>query len=183
MTAEVTPHHLALTDEDVARVGLLDRLQDEPAAPLAPPTSRPCREGLADGTLDAIATDHAPHSRGREGRRVRRGRERHRRARDRVPGLPRPRRGAGVALGAAPRRGAHDRAGARVRAARRDARARRARRTSRCSIPARSGRCRPRAAVLEEPEHAVEGQAPHRALCHDHRGRTDRPRGGRRTER
>ena len=84
------------------------------------------REALADGTIDAIATDHAPHSPGREGRRVRPGGVRHRRA-------SRPRSALGLKLVAD---GVLDlpalvarltvRAGARVRAARRDARRRRA---------------------------------------------------------
>jgi len=61
VTAEVTPHHLALTDEDVARSDY------DPDFKMNPPLRSSqdvaaCREGLADGTLDAIATDHAPHS-------------------------------------------------------------------------------------------------------------------------
>ena len=57
VTCEVTPHHFTLTDEDV---GYDTRYKMNP--PLA---SREDREaliaGLADGTVDAIATDHAPH--------------------------------------------------------------------------------------------------------------------------
>jgi dihydroorotase len=59
VTAEVTPHHLILTDEALRTY--------DPNAKMAPPL-RPkrdveaCREALADGTLDAIATDHAPHA-------------------------------------------------------------------------------------------------------------------------
>jgi dihydroorotase len=61
VTAEVTPHHLALTDEDVAASDY------DPDFKMNPPLRsaedvKACREGLADGTLDAIATDHAPHS-------------------------------------------------------------------------------------------------------------------------
>ncbi len=57
VTCEVTPHHFTLTDEDV----LYDtRFKMNP--PLA---SREDRDaliaGLADGAVDAIATDHAPH--------------------------------------------------------------------------------------------------------------------------
>ena len=37
-------------------------LQDEPAAALARPTGDALIEGLQDGTIDMIATDHAPHS-------------------------------------------------------------------------------------------------------------------------
>jgi dihydroorotase len=57
VTCEVTPHHLALIDEDVAYDA-----QFKMNPPLA---SRDDREallgGLAEGTVDAIATDHAPH--------------------------------------------------------------------------------------------------------------------------
>lgn len=58
VTAEVTPHHLALTEELVAGY--------DPAYKVNPPL-RPAsdvealRQGLADGTIDAVATDHAPH--------------------------------------------------------------------------------------------------------------------------
>ncbi len=61
VTAEVTPHHLSLTDEDVAASGYSTDFKMSP-----PLRSRAdvaaCVEGLADGTLDCIATDHAPHS-------------------------------------------------------------------------------------------------------------------------
>jgi dihydroorotase len=57
VTCEVTPHHFTLTDEDVSYD---TRFKMNP--PLA---SREDREallaGLADGAVDAIATDHAPH--------------------------------------------------------------------------------------------------------------------------
>jgi dihydroorotase len=58
VTCEVTPHHFTLTDEDV---GYDTRFKMNP--PLA---SREDRDallaGLADGAVDAIATDHAPHT-------------------------------------------------------------------------------------------------------------------------
>jgi dihydroorotase len=59
VTAEVSPHHLTLTDE--ATLGY------DPNTKMAPPLRAKddvaaCIEGLADGTLDAIATDHAPHA-------------------------------------------------------------------------------------------------------------------------
>jgi dihydroorotase len=61
VTAEVTPHHLALTDEDVLQSRYDTSFKMNP-----PLRSRAdvaaVREGLADGTIDAIATDHAPHS-------------------------------------------------------------------------------------------------------------------------
>ena len=58
VTAEVTPHHLLLTDE-------LARSYD-PVYKVNPPlrTERDVmalREGVVDGTIDVIATDHAPH--------------------------------------------------------------------------------------------------------------------------
>ncbi|HEX4825706.1 MAG TPA: dihydroorotase [Candidatus Polarisedimenticolaceae bacterium] len=58
VTCEVTPHHIALTDEAV--------LGYDADAKMNPPLRRPTdREALlaaiADGTVDAIATDHAPH--------------------------------------------------------------------------------------------------------------------------
>jgi dihydroorotase len=59
VTAEVTPHHLALTDEAVLGFDTNTKM----APPLRSETDmRACREGLAAGALDAIATDHAPHA-------------------------------------------------------------------------------------------------------------------------
>jgi len=57
VTCEVTPHHFTLTDEDV---------QYDTRFKMNPPlASREDRDaliaGLADGAVDAIATDHAPH--------------------------------------------------------------------------------------------------------------------------
>jgi dihydroorotase len=57
VTCEVTPHHFSLIDEDVVY---------DTAYKMNPPlASRDDRDalldGLADGTVDAIATDHAPH--------------------------------------------------------------------------------------------------------------------------
>ncbi len=59
VTAEVTPHHLVLTDEAVRAF--------DPNTKMAPPlrTKRDTDavlEALADGTIDCIATDHAPHA-------------------------------------------------------------------------------------------------------------------------
>jgi dihydroorotase len=58
VTAEVTPHHLLLTDQLVSSY--------DPAYKVNPPLRSETdvfalREGLADGTIDAVATDHAPH--------------------------------------------------------------------------------------------------------------------------
>ncbi len=59
VSAEVTPHHLMLTDEAV--VGYDTFCKCNP--PLRSDEDRAAlREALADGTIDCIATDHAPHS-------------------------------------------------------------------------------------------------------------------------
>ena len=59
VTAEVTPHHLTLTDEACAGYDTATRVNPplRSAADVAA-----VREALADGTIDAVATDHAPHS-------------------------------------------------------------------------------------------------------------------------
>ena len=87
VTCDVTPHHLALTDEWLAgaRRWAWDALDGEGAARdpwrdhaleadpydsslrVNPPLrsavdARACLDGLVDGTIDAIATDHAPHT-------------------------------------------------------------------------------------------------------------------------
>ena len=58
VTAEVTPHHLLLTDELAAGY--------DPVYKVNPPLRTAAdvaalRAGLADGTIDCVATDHAPH--------------------------------------------------------------------------------------------------------------------------
>lgn len=59
ITAEVTPHHLFLTDEAV--IGYNTNTKMNP--PLREAEDREALlEGLLDGTIDAIATDHAPHA-------------------------------------------------------------------------------------------------------------------------
>jgi dihydroorotase len=59
ITAETAPHYFSLTDEAV--VGFDTNAKVNP--PLRSEWDRQAiREGLADGTLDAIACDHAPHS-------------------------------------------------------------------------------------------------------------------------
>jgi dihydroorotase len=59
VTAEVTPHHLTLTDAAV--IGYRTACKVNP--PLREQADVDAlREALADGTIDAIATDHAPHS-------------------------------------------------------------------------------------------------------------------------
>jgi dihydroorotase len=60
VTCEVTPHHLALTDAAV--VGFDTNTKMSP--PLRSEADRAALiEGVRDGTIDAIATDHAPHHR------------------------------------------------------------------------------------------------------------------------
>jgi dihydroorotase len=60
VTCEASPHHLTLTDEDVA--GLDTRLKMNP--PLRTAADRKALvDGLRDGTIDCVATDHAPHAR------------------------------------------------------------------------------------------------------------------------
>jgi len=60
VTAEVTPHHLTLTDQEAVERGPLLKVnpplrsEDDVVA---------LREGLRDGTIDAVGTDHAPHPR------------------------------------------------------------------------------------------------------------------------
>lgn len=59
VTAEVTPHHLLLADEDIP--GLDPNYKMNP--PLRSKEDREALlEGLRDGTIDLIATDHAPHT-------------------------------------------------------------------------------------------------------------------------
>ena len=58
VTAETGPHYLAFCDEDIEEEG---RFKMNP--PLRSRTDRDAlRRGVADGTIDVIATDHAPHS-------------------------------------------------------------------------------------------------------------------------
>jgi len=59
VTAEVTPHHLLLTDEATATYDTSTKVNP----PLRPEKDRKALlEGLREGVIDAIATDHAPHS-------------------------------------------------------------------------------------------------------------------------
>ncbi len=60
VTAEVTPHHLMLTTDLVADYDPTFKVNP----PLRPDEHvRALREALVDGTIDAVATDHAPHAR------------------------------------------------------------------------------------------------------------------------
>src|SRR3989441_4417577 len=59
VTAEVTPHHLLLTDEAVGDYNTDAKMNP----PLRGQADRAALvEGFLDGTIDAIATDHAPHA-------------------------------------------------------------------------------------------------------------------------
>jgi len=59
VTAEVCPHHFTLTDSVVREQGVNAKMNP----PLRSERDRDALlEGLADGTIDAIATDHAPHA-------------------------------------------------------------------------------------------------------------------------
>jgi dihydroorotase len=76
VTCDVTPHHLSMTDEWVAGSRTFAWEDDDAASRAAPydtstkvnPPLRTAADvralwaGLADGTIDAIATDHAPHA-------------------------------------------------------------------------------------------------------------------------
>ncbi|HEX6677834.1 MAG TPA: dihydroorotase, partial [Actinomycetes bacterium] len=60
VTAEAAPHHFTLTDEEARSF--------DPVFKVNPPLREKAdveavRQGLADGTIDAVATDHAPHAR------------------------------------------------------------------------------------------------------------------------
>ncbi len=58
VTCEAAPHHFTLTDEDVLEHRTFSKMNP----PLrAEKDRRAVLEGLKDGTIDAIATDHAPH--------------------------------------------------------------------------------------------------------------------------
>ncbi|MCW2524017.1 MAG: dihydroorotase [Frankiales bacterium] len=59
VTAEVTPHHLLLTCDLIAGYDPLFKV-NPPLRPAADVEA--LRAGLADGTIDAVATDHAPHA-------------------------------------------------------------------------------------------------------------------------
>ena len=59
VTAEVTPHHLALTDEDLE--GYNTNYKMNPPLRTSEDV-KALRKGLKDGVIDCIATDHAPHT-------------------------------------------------------------------------------------------------------------------------
>ena len=58
ITCEITPHHLVLTEDDINNNPNFK--MNPPLRPLS--DKEACIKALVDGTCDAIATDHAPHS-------------------------------------------------------------------------------------------------------------------------
>jgi len=59
ITAEVTPHHLLLTENDAKEIGTYAKVNP----PLRNKSDvEAVKEGLINGTIDIIASDHAPHS-------------------------------------------------------------------------------------------------------------------------
>lgn len=59
VTAEVTPHHLVGTEDDLVTYDTMKKMNP----PLRTAEDREAlKAGLADGTIDVIATDHAPHA-------------------------------------------------------------------------------------------------------------------------
>lgn len=59
VTCEVAPHHLFLTTDDYGTLGTLGKMNP----PLRTPDNQGALwAGIADGTVDCIATDHAPHT-------------------------------------------------------------------------------------------------------------------------
>jgi dihydroorotase len=59
VTSEATPHHISLTDELLGGYDSVFKV-NPPLRTMADVEA--VRAGLADGTIDAIATDHAPHA-------------------------------------------------------------------------------------------------------------------------
>ena len=200
VTCEVSPQHLALTDEACASF--------DPVFKMNPPLRvrggrrRASRAGLADGTIDAIATDHAPHAPETKERTVRGGAAGDARGRDRARGRDHP---AGRAGRDDARRGA--RRAVVAPGAHRRARRARPRPPGRRGQPGEPLRVRSRRAVGGRPgpagepvaQHTVRGLEAHRPgpphrparRTHRHRprGRDDRddattadadPRSGRR---
>src|SRR3989338_8446317 len=59
VTCEVAPHHLFLTTDDYETLGTLGKMNP----PLRSKEDQAALwQGIADGTVDCIATDHAPHT-------------------------------------------------------------------------------------------------------------------------
>jgi len=60
ITAEVSPHHLLLADKDIVADDITNFKMNPPLR--AEEDRLACLEGILDGTIDVIATDHAPHA-------------------------------------------------------------------------------------------------------------------------
>lgn len=60
VTSEVCPHHLILSDEDIPGTEDANWKMNPPLR--SPKDVEACIQGLEDGTIDIIVTDHAPHS-------------------------------------------------------------------------------------------------------------------------
>lgn len=60
ITAEVSPHHLLLADKDIVTEEIANFKMNPPLRDEADRLA--CLEGILDGTIDIIATDHAPHT-------------------------------------------------------------------------------------------------------------------------
>ncbi|MBI1947964.1 MAG: dihydroorotase [Deltaproteobacteria bacterium] len=75
VTCEVSPHHLTFTCNDVVKAGIelpSTEADLDPNKKMNPPLRsgadrRALVDGLADGTVDAVATDHAPHTAAEKG--------------------------------------------------------------------------------------------------------------------
>lgn len=77
--AEATPHHFSLTEDAVLEHGTLAKMNP----PLRTENDRQqIIAGLADGTIDLIATDHAPHSTEEKSKPITEAPKRHYRSRD-----------------------------------------------------------------------------------------------------
>ena len=100
--AEVTPHHLSLTEDDVPAHGTYARMNP----PLRKEADRQALiAALADGTIDMVATDHAPHTAEEKAREFAKAPSGHHRPGNRVLGvqyLPRPDRKAHADAAARP---------------------------------------------------------------------------------
>ena len=171
VTCEVTPHHFTLLDEDVGEYDTNFKMNP----PLRSAADREAiLVALADGTVDAIATDHAPHATHEKASRVRARGVRHHRTRNRAgPGhyqaAPRAQNSAD-----AHRRTLYRRPSARLRSPRtRIAGARQLRRRnhlrSQEALDVRS--CEVAVVVAQ---HAVRWLAVHGESCGDDCGREDR---------
>ena len=151
VSGEACPHHFTLTDECLRgrdsnyKMAPPLRTQADVAAII---------EGLKDGTLEVIATDHAPHAAGKEGPTVRPGAQRHHRPGDAAADLRhRPDRAGPPDLAAADRE-ADDQPGPRAGHRPRHA-AHRGRRRRDGHRPDGGVDHRPGAVPLEEPQLSV----------------------------